>query len=67
MNSQLLKAQMVRVKDTLAELSAVLGCTPGTLSLKINGKSEFTQNEIALISRHYQLSAEEIKEMFFND
>lgn len=65
MNTQLLKSRMVLVKDTLADLSEILGITPGTLSNKINGKSEFTQAEIGKIAEHYQLTGDEIKEMFF--
>lgn len=65
MNTQLLKAQMILNKETLADLSEVLGTTPGTLSNKITGKAEFKQSEIQIIARHYGLDAEQIKEIFF--
>lgn len=67
MNTSMLKSRMVLASETLATLSAVLGITPGTLSNKINGKAEFTQREIATIAKHYALTAEQIKEMFFCD
>ena len=65
MNTQALKAQMILNKETLADLSEVLGTTPGTLSNKITGKAEFKQSEIQIIARHYGLDAEQIKEIFF--
>lgn len=65
MNTQALKAQMILNKETLADLSEVLGTTPGTLSNKITGKAEFKQSEIQIIAKHYGLDAEQIKEIFF--
>lgn len=65
MNTQALKAQMILNKETLADLSEVLGTTPGTLSNKITGKAEFKQSEIQVIAKHYGLDAEQIKEIFF--
>ena len=67
MNTKMLKSRMVLASETLAELSAVVGVTPGTLSNKINGKAEFTQREIAAIAQHYSLNAEQIKDIFFCD
>ena len=65
MNTQALKAQMILNKETLADLSEILGTTPGTLSNKITGKAEFKQSEIQIIAKHYGLDAEQIKEIFF--
>ena len=36
-----------------------------TLSAKINGKAEFTRNEIASIKERYNLNPKEIDNIFF--
>lgn len=66
MNTQLLKSQMTLAKDTLASLAKALGRTSGTVWLKVNGKSEFTQSEIAVIAKRYELSPEQIEQIFFS-
>lgn len=67
MNVKLLKAKMVMFGDeafceTLAKL---LNITRQTAALRLSGKSEFRQTEISTISKHYCLSDEEIRKIFF--
>lgn len=40
-----LEAEMARRKISRQELSKIIGCTPTTLSLKLNGKSIITLRE----------------------
>lgn len=40
-----LKAEMARNKITQSELAEILGITVGTMSLKLNGKSDFDLEE----------------------
>ena len=68
MNRNLLRAAMVRFGDTGEELSAALGIARSTLSAKMTSYkgADFTQNEILTIKNRYNLSANEIDEIFFN-
>lgn len=53
--------------ETGENLSKVVGISRSTLSLKMNGKSsEFTLSEIKKIKNHYNLTAEQVEEIFFN-
>lgn len=65
MNCNLLKFYMRENKDTMEALAEVLGIHYNTLSLKLNGKREFTQAEIKIISVRYLLTAEEVVKVFF--
>ena len=65
MLKQELKAVMVRYGDTQAELAKYLKMSTHTLSVKLNGMSEFTRPEIEKIALRYSLSAEDIQRIFF--
>ena len=49
-----------------AELAEVIGISPTTLSLKINGKADFKLSEIKRICSFLEISAEKIGGYFFN-
>lgn len=67
MNKSLLRSFMVLHGDTNRSLSDFLKISEQSLSNKINGNgTEFRQGEIALISRRYRLSAEQIEAIFFS-
>lgn len=66
-NSALLKSKMVLNSDTTIALAAVLGLNRQNLSVKINGKREFKQSEIAKIIRRYNLTDAEIRAIFWDD
>ncbi len=66
MNKQLLKAKMVEHGDTQAQLAAAIGISASNLNDKINGKVSFRQNEIAAIRSRYNLSAQEVDRIFFD-
>lgn len=66
MNSKLLRSLMVLHGDTNASLAAYLGITENSVSNKINENgTEFKQREISKIMRRYDLSAEQLREIFF--
>lgn len=66
MNVKLLKSKMILYgdEDFVNSISKLLHITRQTASAKLNGKSEFTQTEIAIISKHYCLNDEEIRKIF---
>lgn len=65
MNCNLLKYYMRENNDTIESLAEDLKLHYNTVSLKLNAKREFTQQEIALISKRYNLNAEEVVKIFF--
>ena len=65
MNLNLLKYHIKENHDTISTLALALNIHYITLTLKLNGKREFTQQEIALISKRYNLNAEEVVKIFF--
>ena len=57
---------MVATGDTdyINKLATLLDVSRTTASKKLNGEKSFTQQEIAVIAAKYNLSAEDIKEIF---
>lgn len=66
MNTAMLKAKMVLHGENATMLAKAMGIYRQTLSQKINGKTDFTQSEIAAIKQRYHLTQEEIDQIFFN-
>ena len=54
-------------EDFVTAIAKLLEISRQTASAKLNSKSEFTQTEIAIIARHYSLSAEDIKNNFVGE
>ena len=52
--------------DTQQGLADYLGIVISSVSNKINDKQEFRLNEVKRIKKRYNLTAEEIDEIFFN-
>lgn len=67
MNSNLLKATIVKNGDTQEKLAEAMGLQTSGLNLRINGKMEFRRNEINFIKQRYALSSEEIDSIFFTE
>ena len=63
----MLRSVMVLHNDTNSILAEYLGIADSTLSLKINetNGAEFTQGEIRKIILRYQLTAEQVMQIFF--
>ena len=51
-------------EDFVKVIANILGVSRQTASAKLNGNSEFSQTEIALIAKHYNLSVDEIQKIF---
>ena len=65
-NTNLLKSKMILYGDEnfVQALSELLGCSRTTASKKINGEIPFSQPEIAILAKRYNLSGDDIKEIF---
>lgn len=62
-----LKGIIMYHDDTAKELAKALNLSQTSLSYKINGKVEFTRREMMIIKERYNLSAEEIDDIFFDN
>lgn len=67
MNKQLFKIRALQANETLEDVAKFLRIAPQTLSNKVNGKSSFTQDEIAKLKTHWDLTAQDIDSIFFAD
>lgn len=66
MNKRLLRSIMVSHGDTNKDLAEWLGVSEQSVSAKINEHgSEFKQGEIAKIQKRYNLSPEQVINIFF--
>lgn len=65
-NVNLLKSKMIAAGDEnfIQVLADILVCSRTTASRKLNGELQFTQGEISVIAKRYNLSADEIKQIF---
>lgn len=68
LNRNKLKAIMALHGDTGNSLSNALGLSPQRFSKKLNEKqgAEFTQSEIQTMKIRYNLTAQQIDDIFFN-
>ena len=67
MNKKALLSKMVLYGDNGGTLSEALGISRSTFSVKINESgAEFTQSEIMVIKERYNLTPEEVMDIFFN-
>ena len=67
MNSNLLKATIIKNGDTQEKLAKDMGLQTSALNMRINGKIEFRRNEIIFIKQRYNLSSDEIDSIFFDE
>lgn len=61
-----LRAVLERFGQTQNDLAELLCITYQSVSIKLNGRKDFTQSEIYKIIMFYQLTAEEVMDIFFN-
>lgn len=62
-----LREQMDIYGDTLESLANYLNIAYQTLSKKMNGHVDFTRTEILKIKQRYNLSAEQVDNIFFSN
>lgn len=69
MNSRLLESKMVLHGDTGGTLAEALGITRQQFSAKKNetNGAEFTQREIKIIKERYNLTPQDVDDIFFAD
>lgn len=68
MNSVLFRSIMVLNQDTNKKLAEFLNCSEQTVCNKINENgTEFKQGEIAMIIKRYNLTPEQITDIFFTE
>ncbi|WP_293969247.1 helix-turn-helix transcriptional regulator [uncultured Ruminococcus sp.] len=67
MNSNELKAEIVRNNLTIPKLAKLINVNKTTLYSRISGKTPFTQKEITAIAKILNLSKEKIFFIFFTD
>lgn len=69
MNKAKLKSVMALRGFTQSQLAEKLGISEQRLSAKINGKcgAEFNQGEISKIKRIFDLSSDDVDDIFFDD
>lgn len=61
----LFKAALAANSRTAKDAAEAIGVNEATLYRKMNGKSDFTRNEIQLIRQFLHLSADEVERIFF--
>ena len=67
MNRQMLKAKIVMLDKTSTEVLEDLGISRSAWYRKLSGASEFTRDEITMISSYLNLDEEEMIGIFFDD
>lgn len=67
MNKQLFKAEMIKHGDTQTTLADAMGIPQSALSARINGKTDFRENEIKFIRKRYNLTPDLTILIFFVD
>lgn len=65
MNKRKFKAAMILHGDNGGTVAEALNVSPQTVSAKLNNKAEFTQNEMRILKDRWNLSADEVDEIFF--
>lgn len=66
MDINLLRSKMALKGDSQNDLAAALGITPTALSSKMTQTYDFKQSEINAIAKRYDLTGDEIKQIFFS-
>jgi len=61
-----LKQVLERFGHTQNDLAELLGITYQSLSIKMNGHKDFKQSEIFKIIHYYNLTPEEVMDIFFS-
>jgi len=66
-NYSKLKGRIIEKYGSQSGFASVLGVTQSTLSQKLNGHYNFSQDEINVISKHLEIEKEEIGTYFFTN
>ena len=63
--ANLFKAKLAELNKSVSEIAVIIGVNQATLHRKMNGKSDFTRNEIQLIRHALSLTNNEVCNIFF--
>lgn len=66
MKVNVFNSKMVLYGDSLETVAKYLGISRQTLDMKLSGGSEFKQDEIKKLIARWNLTPEEVTEIFFN-
>ena len=68
-NTNLLKSKMIAIGDEnfVQCLADILNCSRTTASGKLCGKISFTQDEIAAVTKHYNLTGDDVVSIFIDN
>ena len=64
-NTQLLKAKMILNSDDASDVSQAMKISTATFSAKLNNKKEFKAEEIYVLINRYDLTPQEVMDIFF--
>ncbi len=64
-NKDLYRAEVIAHGDTMKDAAIVIGCSEAGHSLKVNGKSDFTREEIERFRDHYGTPDDRLVGIFF--
>lgn len=65
MDKNLLRYIMAKNGDRQEDLAKAIGIPQSALSCRLNGKCSFRQDEMNIIRKRYELTAEEMESIFF--
>lgn len=65
MNKTLFKIFMIKNRDNQTTLAKAMGMAQSALNDRINGKTEFRANEINFIRKRWNLTDQEVVDIFF--
>lgn len=66
LNKALFRSKMALFGDTYESLATFLNLAMATISNKVNGNYPFNQIEIAKLKEHWNLTNDEVNEIFFS-
>ena len=64
-DKRMFKSKMYLYGDTGKTLAKYLGVSPATVSNCLNNRAEFSQSQIGKIKDRYELTADEVNDIFF--
>ncbi len=66
MNEIKFKQAMLEHHDTQTSLADAMGLPQSAISQRVTGKVDFRQTEINFIIQRYELTADQVREIFFD-
>ena len=66
MNKNAFKSLIILKGDTQKDVADALGVTEQTVGDKLNGVSDFKQSEIKILIDRYDLTPEQVNDIFFD-